>query len=130
MSLNHSSPVSPISGSEREFVTNNDARLYQKFNVSSFDLPRNVEGTTGVSMQSAFEQNPSDSDSEEDEIEKHRARQIRRKNTLSKDYTDDEETAVIRKFDRKLVIFLAFLYMLSFLDRSSAHTVSPPKHNG
>lgn len=34
-------------------------------------------------------------------------------------YTPDEEKSVIRKFDRRLVLFVAFLYMLSFLDRSS-----------
>lgn len=34
-------------------------------------------------------------------------------------YTPDEERRVIRKFDRRLVLFMAFLYMLSFLDRSS-----------
>ena len=34
-------------------------------------------------------------------------------------YTPDEERAVRRKFDYKLVLFVAFLYMLSFLDRSS-----------
>ena len=34
-------------------------------------------------------------------------------------YTPDEERAVIRKFDRKLVLFVSLLYMLSFLDRSS-----------
>lgn len=34
-------------------------------------------------------------------------------------YTPDEERAVVRKFDRRLVAFVAFLYMLSFLDRSS-----------
>ncbi len=34
-------------------------------------------------------------------------------------YTPDEERAVVRKFDRRLVIFVALLYMLSFLDRSS-----------
>ena len=34
-------------------------------------------------------------------------------------YTPDEEKAVVRKFDRRLVIFMAGLYMLSFLDRSS-----------
>ena len=38
-------------------------------------------------------------------------------------YTPDEERAVVRKFDRKLVLFVALLYMLSFLDRSS---LSPP----
>jgi hypothetical protein len=35
-------------------------------------------------------------------------------------YTPDEERAIVRKFDRRLVIFLAFCYMLSFVDRSSA----------
>lgn len=34
-------------------------------------------------------------------------------------YTPDEEKAVVKKFDRKLVVFVAALYMLSFLDRSS-----------
>jgi len=34
-------------------------------------------------------------------------------------YTPDEERAVVGKFDRKLVLFVALLYMLSFLDRSS-----------
>lgn len=34
-------------------------------------------------------------------------------------FTSDEERAVIRKLDRHLVLFVAFLYMLSFLDRSS-----------
>ena len=35
-------------------------------------------------------------------------------------YTPDEERAVIKKLDRRLVLFIALLYMLSFLDRSSA----------
>jgi hypothetical protein len=39
-------------------------------------------------------------------------------------YTPDEERAVVRKFDRKLVLFVALLYMLSFLDRSSEFVVS------
>ena len=34
-------------------------------------------------------------------------------------YTPDEEQSIIRKFDRRLVLFVALLYMLSFLDRSS-----------
>jgi hypothetical protein len=36
-------------------------------------------------------------------------------------YTPDEERAVIRKFDRRLVLIVALLYMLSFLDRSSMY---------
>ncbi|OBT43537.1 hypothetical protein VE00_06776 [Pseudogymnoascus sp. WSF 3629] len=34
-------------------------------------------------------------------------------------YTPDEERAVVRKFDKRLVLFVALLYMLSFLDRSN-----------
>ena len=34
-------------------------------------------------------------------------------------YTPDEEKSVVRKFDCRLVLFVALLYMLSFLDRSS-----------
>lgn len=37
----------------------------------------------------------------------------------SKSYTAEEEARVVRKFDRKLTTFMALLYMLSFLDRSS-----------
>ena len=40
-------------------------------------------------------------------------------------YTPDEERAVVRKFDRRLVLFVAVLYMLSFLDRSSTHFGTP-----
>lgn len=38
-------------------------------------------------------------------------------------YTPDEERAVVRKFDRRLVAFLALCYMVSFLDRSSASSL-------
>ncbi|EGZ73553.1 MFS general substrate transporter [Neurospora tetrasperma FGSC 2509] len=34
-------------------------------------------------------------------------------------YTPEEEREVVKKFDRKLVLFVALLYMLSFLDRSN-----------
>lgn len=39
-------------------------------------------------------------------------------------YTPDEERAVVKKFDRNLVLFVAVLYMLSFLDRSSMFPLS------
>lgn len=34
-------------------------------------------------------------------------------------YTPDEERSIIRKFDYRLVMFVALSYMLSFLDRSN-----------
>ena len=36
-------------------------------------------------------------------------------------YTPDEEHTIVGKLDRRLVLFVAFLYMLSFLDRSSIY---------
>jgi hypothetical protein len=46
-------------------------------------------------------------------------RRGRRRGAGKPRYTPDEEGAVVRKLDRKLVLFVALLYMLSFLDRSS-----------
>lgn len=40
-------------------------------------------------------------------------------------YTPDEERSVIHKHDRKLVVFVALLFMLSFLDRSSMTHLEP-----
>ncbi|CRG83817.1 putative transporter C1683,12 [Talaromyces islandicus] len=45
----------------------------------------------------------------------------RQRNTsqIGPDYTPEEERGVVKRLDRRLVSFLAFLYMLSFLDRSN-----------
>lgn len=40
-------------------------------------------------------------------------------------YTAEEEHAVVKKFDRRLVLFVALLYLLSFLDRSSMSLCFP-----
>jgi hypothetical protein len=67
-----------------------------------------------------------DEDEEEEEEDDEREKYSRRRRGTSIStvqsfqlYTPDEERAVVRKFDRKLVLFVALLYMLSFLDRSS-----------
>lgn len=46
--------------------------------------------------------------------------------SLSKSYTVEEEKAIVGKFDRRVVLFMSLLYMLSFLDRSSEalHTLT------
>jgi len=36
-------------------------------------------------------------------------------------YSPDEDKAVLRRLDRRLVAFMALLYCLSFLDRSSEY---------
>jgi hypothetical protein len=62
-----------------------------------------------------------DEEDEEEEDEKYTRRRGASMSTVHSFqlYTPDEERAVVRKFDRKLVLFVALLYMLSFLDRSS-----------
>ncbi len=61
----------------------------------------------------------SETDTEDEDDSLYKRRRLKRTTTQSKDYTDEEEAAVVRKLDRKLVMFLGFLYMLSFLDRSN-----------
>ncbi|KAK0641567.1 major facilitator superfamily domain-containing protein [Cercophora newfieldiana] len=63
-------------------------------------------------------------DEDEDAVDDVRRRGRRRRDSVSTAasyqlYTPDEEKAVVRKFDRRLVVFVAVLYMLSFLDRSN-----------
>ncbi len=47
------------------------------------------------------------------------SRNLRRTGTASKSFTAEEESHVLRKLDRRLTLFLALLYLLSFLDRSN-----------
>jgi hypothetical protein len=56
---------------------------------------------------------------EESDEEEEYTGSMSRVTSLSKSYTVEEEKAIVRKFDRRLVLFMALLYMLSFLDRSS-----------
>ena len=62
---------------------------------------------------------------QDDEFEESLAKRRRDSNSTIRSfmvYTPDEEQAVIRKLDRRLVLFVALLYMLSFLDRSSKNS--------
>ena len=57
---------------------------------------------------------------DEEDMEHIHLRSRRRASTQSFElYTPDEEKAVVRQFDKRLVLFMALLYMLSFLDRSN-----------
>ncbi|ETI21390.1 hypothetical protein G647_07737 [Cladophialophora carrionii CBS 160.54] len=97
--------------------------------VARMRTSREVDGDT-VELRKLYPHSPhggllpsedefSDTGSEGEEDELYKRRRLKRTATQSKDYTDEEEAAVVRKLDRKLVIFLGFLYMLSFLDRSN-----------
>lgn len=60
-----------------------------------------------------------DSDIDSDSDREREIKRLKRVGTSSKEYTDEEENTVVRKLDRKLVVFLGVLYLLSFLDRSN-----------
>ena len=57
--------------------------------------------------------------------EEQDTRSMARAASWSKTYTPEEEKTLIRKLDRRLVLFMAILYMLSFLDRSSPFSSFP-----
>lgn len=98
-------------------VAQSNAEFYRRFNASNIDL---VSPTDAA--DEARKENDSDVSStytDDDGATSSHIPGRKRVYTLSKDYTQEEENVVIKKFDRKLVLFLSFLYLLSFLDRSS-----------
>jgi len=79
-------------------------------------LLENLADRSRKSLKS--QQEDEDSDSDEDVFDD----QVRTRRASIQSfelYTPDEERAVLRKLDRRLVLFVALLYMLSFLDRSN-----------
>ncbi|KIV93780.1 hypothetical protein PV10_04968 [Exophiala mesophila] len=79
--------------------------------------PHNDTREHASTSRHPYHSHASDSESEIDSPP--RKSRLQRVSTMSKDYTDEEEEAVVKKLDRKLVLFLGALYMLSFLDRSN-----------
>lgn len=115
-SSNSSSPnprLTPDSGTDSDFEMEEMGESYK------MRRPR-AERSTGGDRD---DEDDEEEEEGEDEAEKY-GRRRRRATSIStvqsfQLYTPDEERAVVRKFDRKLVLFVALLYMLSFLDRSS-----------
>ncbi|KAK5952092.1 hypothetical protein OHC33_006979 [Knufia fluminis] len=110
--------------SRQPSATRSDVRQHEKADSLRFDAPRHVqrhsiEGEDDGPRTSTEHDLSSDEPGAEDDEGKRRLTRARRANTLSMDYTENEETAIIKTLDRKLVLFLAFLYLLSFLDRSN-----------
>lgn len=82
-------------------------------------LPRRVRLKGCNLSQSSFHQEIHDGSAEEGHRSRRGAPSKPRKSNNLFHYTVDEERRVIKKLDRRVVLFMAFLYMLSFLDRSS-----------
>ncbi|KAF1982195.1 MFS general substrate transporter [Aulographum hederae CBS 113979] len=61
-------------------------------------------------------EDPDDGDDEEKSFLPDRSQGAR---DITDDYTPEDDRQVLRKLDRRLVLFMALLYMMSFLDRSN-----------
>lgn len=120
-------PASSGPRSSQPSAIRSDGRQQEKAGNLHSDFARHIERRSATpdrgDLQTSAEHDLSSDDSDEEKDESRLTR-ARRANTLSKGYTEDEEAVVIKTFDRKLVLFLAFLYLLSFLDRSSMHFFS------
>ena len=116
----HSPPTESVSGSEDGLAMNMTEQGNLKENLELKDW-------TGIHsrskyLDSAFDPDFEDSHSDDEEKFTSLPRSRRASTSTLHSfmlYTPDEERSVIRKFDRRLVLFVALLYMLSFLDRSS-----------
>lgn len=71
------------------------------------------------STAGAEEDSDDDVEDEEDAIRAARKKRRRASAASFELYTPDEERRVLRKLDTRLVLFVALLYMMSFLDRSN-----------
>lgn len=89
---------------------------------SSDDLPLLSEPNT-YELQPIIHSvpaSPIDEDEDEEDKDQHNARRLSFDSVQSYElYTPDEDKIVLRKLDRRLVGFMALLYCLSFLDRTS-----------
>ncbi|KAI9052773.1 hypothetical protein LZ554_003046 [Drepanopeziza brunnea f. sp. 'monogermtubi'] len=86
----------------------------------SFKLQR--RGRDAEKLEAGIEEEEEEEVEEENEDDEEHPIRDRRRASVSTTqsyqlYTPDEERAVVRKLDRKLVTFVTLLYMLGFLDR-------------
>jgi hypothetical protein len=127
----HHVPPKRSSSDEPEYVVPESSSTSTTSTSAAHLTPDSEDGSelyaeTGQSFQlrTQHAEREDDDDSMDDEAERGYHDSRRRRGSIStvqsyQLYTPDEERAVVRKFDKKLVLFVAFLYMLSFLDRSS-----------
>ncbi|KAF7192750.1 putative transporter [Pseudocercospora fuligena] len=124
---------SPPSSADRVFTpaSDKDSADHLKHTENEFELEEIGRGGRQVIYEASEDAvvgaQKSDEDEEEedgDDIDNALLAQGRRPSRASSAhsfelYTPDEEKAVIRKLDVKLALYVAFLYMMSFLDRSN-----------
>ena len=115
MSPTKSLETAPSEADSDEWEHGSDNAFGNRIAVESYRLEK--PGTKGQHAQNVRNQWEQHDDPEKpDRGGRRRSNETEQSFML---YTPDEELSVIRKFDRRLVLFIALLYMLSFLDRSS-----------
>lgn len=113
-SNSHYTPVS--NGSEEDYSVPKSGKSPIKQLRLQTDFGDNAE--TGGPVSGDEEEEEYDESDEDLERKKGRAEE-------GPKYTLKEEKEVVRLFDRRLVPFLAMLYLLAFLDRSSMLELEP-----
>ena len=98
--------------------SDDDLDVGAEANVEGAIPLKNFASRSRKSFDNEHEDEHTDSD-EDEHILDNEARTRRTSVQSFELYTPEEEHAVLRKLDRRLVLFVALLYMLSFLDRSN-----------
>ena len=113
------SELTPDTGSESDTYV--DAALSQGSKSQTFELKElrpGLDEATPKETDGLVEEH--ESEDEDRTVQFGRSRTTSVRSAVSMEYTPEEEKAVLKKLDRRLALFMALLYLLSFLDRSSA----------
>lgn len=97
---------------------NEQGDLEENFELEDLTGSHNGSRYSGSTFDPEFEDSHSDEEEKGPNFQRFRRASASTMQSFML-YTPDEERSVISKFDRRLVLFVAFLYMLSFLDRSN-----------
>ncbi len=130
MASTSSSTSHTVQLTPEEDSLDSDIELHHR-NPRSFEMEERdpEKAHTGLLENEGDHEDEEDEDEEDDHYLGSRRRGSVSTTQSFQLYTPDEERAVVRKFDRHLVLFVALLYMLSFLDRSSTyHTIRANHH--
>lgn len=114
----HSSRRKPRDSSPSLSTSDGSPRLTPSTHSSR--SPEREQGSIELQELSSHDKYNSKEENDEDDYVPPYARRASIDSAQSYElYTPDEDRAVLRRLDRKLVAFMALLYCLSFLDRSS-----------
>jgi hypothetical protein len=113
-------PTPKSNGSDQGSAASSPKRISAGLYKLQTNFDQNPEGLEPESQQRGGPSGEAEGEEGEEYDSEQEFRAARRhRSSLHTTFTADEERQVVKRFDRRLVTFLALLYMLSFLDRSS-----------